>query len=420
MAEMRNVICVVIDGLQPAFLGAYGNTWIATPALDRLASESFVCDTALADTLDLARIYRGFWHGLPAIWPDAEPADSPSLIDRAAQAGWHTALLTDDRQVAELPAAANFSQRTLLAVDDPSRPGPSRPGASQPAAEVDETAAVRFMAEASRLLNEVRQPFFLWMHTRGLFGPWDAPYALRAQYADEEDPPPPAWLTPDWRELGADLDPDELLGLMHAYAGQVSLWDECLGTWLEQFRSHPAARNTLVVFLSPRGYPLGEHRQVGRIVPDLYGESVQLAWWWRFPDGLGAPARTPALVLPADLSPTISEWLDWPVAARPTGGHSLLPLARWEQFAVREAAVLTTGPDQWALRTPAWHLVASGAGDAQSVELYAKPGDRYEVNDVFIRAPEIAAGLAQELQRARSTATAELSGLDPALVTVVD
>jgi arylsulfatase A-like enzyme len=410
MAEVRNVICVVIDGLQPAFLGAYGNTWIATPELDRLAAESFVCDTALTDTLDLARIYRGFWQGLPAIWPDAEDPDSLSLIDRAGQAGWNTALLTDDRQVAELPAAASFSQRMLLAVDEP----------SQPAADVDETAAVRFMAEASRWLNDAPEPFFLWMHTRGLFAPWDAPYALRAQYADEEDPPPPAWLAPEWRQLDGDIEPDELLGLVHAYAGQVSLWEACLGTWLDEFRTHPAAANTLLVFLSPRGYPLAEHRQIGRIAPDLYNESVQLAWWWRFPDGLGAPARTPALVLPADLSPTIGEWLGWPAAARSTGGHSLLPVARWEQSAVREAAVLTTGPDQWALRTPAWHLLASGDGDAQRVELYAKPGDRYEVNDVAIRAPEIAAGLGQELQRARSTTTAELTGLDAALVTIVD
>ncbi|HEX4144919.1 MAG TPA: sulfatase-like hydrolase/transferase [Pirellulales bacterium] len=409
MAEVRNVICLVIDGLQPAFLGAYGNTWIATPGLDRLAAESFVCDTALTDTLDLARIYRGFWQGLPAIWPDSAAADSPPLIDRANQAGWQTALLTDDRQVAELPAAAAFSQRTLLAVDEP----------SQPATDVDETATVRFLAEASRGLNEARQPFFLWMHARGLFSPWDAPYPLRAQYADEEDPAPPAWLAPEWQELAGEIDPDELLGLMHAYAGQVSLWDAGLGTWLDEFRAHPAARNTLLVFLSPRGYPLAEHRQIGRIVPDLYSESVQLAWWWRFPDGLGAPARTSALALPADLSPTIAQWLDWP-AARPTGGHSLLPLARWEQSAVREAAVLTAGTDRWALRTPAWHLIASGADDAQKVELYAKPGDRYEVNDVAIRAPEIAAGLSQQLQRARSSATEELTGLDPALVTVVD
>ncbi len=68
--EARNVICLVIDGLQPSLLGAYGNTWISTPELDRLAAESFLCDNALTDSLDLARIYRGLWRGLPALWPE--------------------------------------------------------------------------------------------------------------------------------------------------------------------------------------------------------------------------------------------------------------------------------------------------------------------------------------------------------------
>jgi arylsulfatase A-like enzyme len=407
--ETRNVICLVIDGLQPAFLGAYGNTWIATPQLDRLAAESFICDTALTDTLDLARIYRGLWHGQPAIWPDAVAPDSTSLIERANRAGWQTTLVTDDHQLADLPAAAAFSQRTLIDAGEPSRA----------ASNVDETTAAQFVAEASGWLLEARQPFFLWLHTRGLFGAWDAPYELRAQYADEEDPPPPTWLAPEWRRLGKEVDPDELLGLAHAYSGQVSLWDTVLGSWLEEFRTQPAARNTLLVFLSPRGYPLGEHRHVGRVAPDLYNESAQLAWWWRFPDGLGAPARTSALVLPADLSPTIADWLGWPTTT-PTGGHSLLPLALWQQSAVREAAVLTAGADRWALRTPAWHLTATGPAGEPAVELYAKPADRYEVNDVALRAPEITAGLTEQLQRARANPSAEISGLDESLLTVVD
>ena len=350
------------------------------------------------------------WQGLPALWPDAADGQSASLIQRANQAGWQTALITDDRQVAELPAATDFSQRTLLESAEP----------ASAADELEETSVARFVAEASGWLAEANGPFLLWLHARGLFSPWDAPYALRAQYADEEDPPPPDWLAPEWRRLSGDVDPDELLGLAQAYAGQVSLWDACLGSWLEEFRASALARNTLLVFLSPRGYPLGEHRHVGRVAPDLYSESVQMAWWWRFPDGLGAPARTPALVLPADLSPTLAEWLFWPSAASRGGGHSLLPLARWEPSTLREAAVLSAGAERWGLRTPAWHLITSGSGEHERVELYAKPADRYEVNDVAQRAPEIVAGLVDQLQRARSQPTAEPSGLDAALVTVVD
>ena len=108
--EARNVICLVIDGLQPAYLGAYGNTWIATHELDRLAAESFVCDAALADTLDLAADLSRLVARIAGDLAQADEAEATSLIQRANAAGWQTALITDDRQVAELPAAAGFHQ----------------------------------------------------------------------------------------------------------------------------------------------------------------------------------------------------------------------------------------------------------------------------------------------------------------------
>jgi len=222
-------------------------------------------------------------------------------------------------------------------------------------------------------------------------------YALRCTVMPTRKirPPLPGSL-PTGASWAPTFDPDELLGADACVCRPgFALGTSGLGTWLEQFRSHPAARNTLVVFLSPRGYPLGEHRQVGRIVPDLYGGVCSWRGGGAFPTAWEHPPYSGAGLAGRSFADNLRVAR---LACRGTadGGHSLLPLARWEQFAVREAAVLTTGPDQWALRTPAWHLVASGAGDAQSVELYAKPGDRYEVNDVFIRAPEIAAGLAQE------------------------
>ena len=42
-----NVVCLVIDRLQAGYVGAYGNTWIETPNLDRLASQSFLLEHAL-------------------------------------------------------------------------------------------------------------------------------------------------------------------------------------------------------------------------------------------------------------------------------------------------------------------------------------------------------------------------------------
>jgi hypothetical protein len=56
-----------------------------------------------------------------------------------------------------------------------------------------------------------------------------------------------------------------------------------------------------------------------------------------------------------------------------------------------------------ALRTPAWLLRTPDEGPA---ELYAKPGDRWEVNEVANLCPEVAAGL--------QAALAECLGVDGA------
>ena len=57
--------------------------------------------------------------------------------------------------------------------------------------------------------------------------------------------------------LPSEHDPDQLLALRWAYAAQVSLLDRCLEALLEWFDAQPAARETLLVLLGSRGYPLG-------------------------------------------------------------------------------------------------------------------------------------------------------------------
>ena len=58
-------------GCTPGILAAYGNTWINTPAIDRLAAESFVLDRAVIDSPQLEIIYRSLWQGLHAMVPAA-------------------------------------------------------------------------------------------------------------------------------------------------------------------------------------------------------------------------------------------------------------------------------------------------------------------------------------------------------------
>ena len=54
--RFEHVVVFVIDRLGASWLGPYGNTWLETPHFNRLAAESLVCETAIADSSDLAPV----------------------------------------------------------------------------------------------------------------------------------------------------------------------------------------------------------------------------------------------------------------------------------------------------------------------------------------------------------------------------
>src|SRR5215471_16929336 len=101
--QRLNVICLVIDRLHAGYLGAYGNTWIHTPALDQFAADSFVFDRFTIDSPRLESLYRSFWLGLHAMCPHRRTAGRRSLAAAAAESGVRAALITDDAIVAKHP-----------------------------------------------------------------------------------------------------------------------------------------------------------------------------------------------------------------------------------------------------------------------------------------------------------------------------
>ena len=401
-----NLVCVVVDRLHAGMLGAYGNSWIKTRHFDRLASSSLLFDQAVVDHPKLDRIYRSYWFGQPAAAErDAVGASLPRLL---AARGWHTALITDEPQLAAFSGIDDFAERVTI---EPR-------GADRLASDLEETALVRLFAATAKWLAAPREPFCLWVHAQAMGGPWDAPYEMRVQYADEEDPPPPEFFAPPELRLPADYDPDELLGITHAYCGQVALMDHCLGQLAERLDAPHLAERTQLTLLGARGFPLGEHLRVGPCDNALYNELVQTPWILRFPEELGRLTRTQALVRPADLGGTLLDWLTIDRADFAGGrSTSLLGLIRGEQNAVRDRIVLRSTHDR-ALRTRAWLLREPDEGPA---ELYAKPGDRWEVNEVASLCPEVVAGLqtalAESLAADGADRTAPLA--DP-LVTEVD
>ncbi len=208
-------------------------------------------------------------------------------------------------------------------------------------------------------------------------------HELRAAFADPEDPEPPEFVEVPDRFLAEDYDPDELLGIIHAYAGQVTLLDTCLGALLELLAAHPVGQQTMLTVAGARGFPLGEHRRVGPCDEALYGELVHVPCFLRFPDGLGRAERSQALVEPADLWATLLAYFAVE-PPRSLAGPRPLPLASGQQENIRDRLVLTGSGTERAILTPAWYLRVH-----DSSELFVRPDDLWHVNDVSSRCAEV-------------------------------
>jgi arylsulfatase A-like enzyme len=390
-----NAICLVIDRLHSGFLGALGNTWIETPAFDRLAAESFIFDQMLVDSPQLGPLYRSFWQGLHALAPAVGSPNSinegrPTLPGLLREAGVQCTLMSDETAVISHPLAIEFD--SCIQIDPPWQ--------SQTAAEgaYEETHLARCFLQIMEWVQTAKRPFFLWCHLGSLGTTWDAPLECRERYWDESDPPLLTSADVPDRMLKPGFDPDELLVYTQAYAGQIALLDTCLGGFLEVLDANPKkggwplAHKTMLALTASRGLPMGEHLRLGPCDEALHGELVHVPLVLRFPDRLGAAARSQALVEPADLwatlldrwRPRASSQQPWPAVPPSPTGVSLMPLVREEPAATRERLVVAGVGQERAIRTPAWYL-----RKAEPPELYAKPDDVWEVNDVANRCQDV-------------------------------
>jgi arylsulfatase A-like enzyme len=215
--------------------------------------------------------------------------------------------------------------------------------------------------------------------------------------------------------LPPNFDADELQGINQAYAGQVLLLDTCLGALLEDLDETGLATQSLLAMLSPRGFPLGEHGRIGPCDDALYGPLVHVPWMIRFPDGLGAGVRTQSLVEPADLWATLLDWHAVPGRPESPSGRSLLDTVRDERTPVHDRLYIVGQPPEQAIRTPAWYLRM-----AAEPALYAKPDDRWEMNNVVDRCRDVVELLQQTAQRYREALvagrTADLAPLEDVLM----
>lgn len=372
MSERRAIV-IAVDGLRASALGAYGNTWHGTPALDLLASQSIVLDAMWRETPDVAGFYS-------AAWGDGE------LLRQLRQRGGALTLVTDDSEIAQLADATAAADVWQVAVDN-----------AEPAAEISDTGLARLFAAATQRLETwlstpAAEPGLFWIHARGFHAAWDAPRELRAALLEEDDLEPPTFVAPP--ALEATSEHDALLAFRAAYAAQMIVLDECVGALLAAAAELEHGAELLVVLVGCRGFALGEHGVVGAASTDLYGEVLHVPCLLRVGNGAPAPPRRRELSTVVDLNATLAHWLLNEAGPKPLGIDLLADDTPNRSF------VISQGSDgQRGLRAAEWYL-RQPAGRDEAAELYVKPDDRWEANEVADRCHDVVEELLATLDRA--------------------
>ncbi len=392
------VLVITARGLHLGYIGAYGNDWIDTPALDRLAAEGVVFDQHIADCPEPAgarRAWRSGLHHLPLAEESVSaPLPGHDLVRLLKNRGVVTALVLDESR----PAPTEFSADWDVVIEA----GPDDEGTALDYALEGTAQALESLAESDHWL--------LWIDLATLLPPWEVPDEFldrcfgepavedneEADEDDEEDEeereeeveeePLEPLLDPSLGTVDP-RDEETFLRLQRSYAAAVAYVDAGVELLLKELEGRQLLDDVLVIFTTDHGFPLAEHGLVGLHRPWLHDELVHLPLLMRLPKAAEAGRRVDVLTQPADLMPTLLEAFG--VEPPTVHGHSLLPLARGAGDELRPYACsgLSIGRAlEWSLRTPEWALllpVSAELGDTpRSPQLFVKPDDRWEVNDV--------------------------------------
>ena len=141
---------------------------------------------------------------------------------------------------------------------------------------------------------------------------------------------------------------------------------------------------------------MGEHGDVGQCGDKLFGEIVQVPLLVRLPDRRMASRRCPSLIQPSDVCATLYDWFGLE-SQNAIWGTSLLDANNIS----RKRCAVTISEEENAIRTPIWSMRAI---PSEPPKLFAKPDDRWEVNEVADRCPDVVAELAAALDSFREQA----------------
>ena len=331
MTDRPNVVFVVCDTFRRDHVGAYGNSRIRTPNIDRFGQRSVVFDQHVISSFPTMPARADFLTGSFSFtfmgW-EPLPAGIKTLPAFLSEAGYLTMGVVDTPFFIRGGYAYDKDFDDFIWIrgqGDDTRPAERTDARLTWRSEEDRLVA-RTMSAADRWLERhYKEPFFLYVDTWDPHEPWDPPDYYTELYMPDYDGRHfyPAYAK--YRDAGLS---EEEVAIAHAtYCGEVTMVDRWVGHLLSKLDVLGVANTTYVVFTSDHGFYFGEH--------DYFGK----AEWFHDPDatiaaGADLPAWLPeSWLLTLDWSPLYQELTRVPLMIR---GPGLEPGRR---------TALTTAPD---------------------------------------------------------------------------
>jgi arylsulfatase A-like enzyme len=428
-----SVVVVCLDSVRADHVGAYAAdrhrpaNGVATPSLDAVARQGLRFTHARPEQLPTGPTRRSLHTGIRTFpadgWrPDADspriygwqriPAAQATLSELFGAAGYRTAMVTDNTWMLK-PSWRAFTRTWGDFVGIPGQVQQSLPegrsidgvdvarylpdglrGLPGTRAQTNRDVIARYLVNrgrrereedwfaprvfraASRWLERNAggpEPFFLFVDSFDPHEPWDPP----RKYVERYDDPDPRVKDPIFPVYGRDdyLSPREIERMRALYAGELTMADHWLGTFLERLDDLGLSGRTLVVVFSDHGVSLADRGFVGKSPSQMYAEMVDVPLLVRHPEGRMAGTTTPFLASLHDLAPTVLSAAGVPVPEA-MEGIDLTPLLAGTPPA-RERAIQTAAYNDyvWA-GTAELSMVASGRGRTR--RLYDRASDPRE------------------------------------------
>ena len=367
-----NVVVYVIDTLRSDSLGAYGNSRIPTPAIDRIARDGVVFEQASSASswtrASIATLLTGVAppaHGTVGR-RDALPGDLTTLGELLQSHGYATAFVTSNPNVGSFFGfGRGFDQLVELY-------GRREPGYVQ----VDElvTRSDDVTRAALDWIDQADSPYFLVVLS---IDP-HSPYAPPPQF-DRFAPADAARDVDGSRESlqRRDLSPAQQARIRSLYDAEVAFTDVAFGQLVEELRNRGSFDETLLVVTSDHGEEFWE-RGVRGHGSSLAEAAIRIPLLVHFPASERVVAGTrrsdPAGLV--DLAPSILDVIGLP-GADDLPGRALF---RESEPAASFSSLSLEGHSLAAARGARWKLVWDLAADTRSLyDLAADPFERTPV-----------------------------------------